>query len=266
MTGPFCPLGYLTSQDAIQKAALHWFPEEIATFNTAAARELAINNKVNSDNQEPTSVDALARAFSSPSSISEILPQQIADVLVKTEHRLRSLLHLGVATAYYFGGLFDQDRHAVARDFWATAEANGILLSGIIWPFGKPGSLFEKRPYHQLFLLETDLDALLSTDPKSPLSSAHFTEEALDPAITGRIANPKTADIAVDKGIVASQPKRRKSQPAYERARRAIVALYPNGVPDAATESNKKLCKRVSEALSEAVSDDTILRAAGRRK
>jgi hypothetical protein len=275
MTRPFCPHGYLTSQVAILRAALHWFPEEIAALDTATARELAIPDKRNSDNQEPTSVEALARALASPPSISEILRQQIADVLIKTEHRLRSFLHQRVATAYYFGGLFGQGRHAVADEFWATTEADGMLLSGIIWPLGKPGSLFEQRPSYPLFLLETELNALLSADPKSPLPSAHFTEEAyrsefehLDPAITGRIQNPETADIVVGErdGIVASQLKHHKSQPKYERARRVIEALYPNGVPDAATESNKKLCKRVSEALSEAVSDDTILRAAGRRK
>jgi hypothetical protein len=277
MTKPFCPHGYLTSQDAILRAALHWFPEEIAALDTAAARELAIPDKRNSDNQEPTSVEVLAHALASPSPISEILRQQIADLLIKTEHRLRSFLHQGVATAYQFGGLFGQGRQAVVHEFWATTEAEGQLISGTIWPFGKPSSFFEKRPNYPLFLLETDLNALLSADPKSPLPSADFTEEAsrrgfehLDPAITGRIQSPETADIAVDEGIVASQPKRSKGHPAFERARRAIEAVYPDGVPDAATESNKKLCKRVSEALSEAlseaVSDDTILRAAGRRK
>jgi hypothetical protein len=275
MTKPFCPHGYLTSQDAIPRAALHWFPEEIAALDTAAARELAIPDKLNSDNQEPTSVKALARALSSQLSISEILRQQIADVLIKTEHRLRGLLHLGVAAAYYFGGLFGEGRHVVTREFWATTEANGILLTGIIWPYGKPGSLFEQRPNYPLFLLESDLNALLSVDPKSPPSGADSSSESsrrgfehLDPAITGRIQNPEIADIVVDErdGIVASQPKHRKSRPKYDRARRVIEELYPNGVPDAATVSNKKLCKQVGEKLSEAVSDDTILRAAGRRK
>src|SRR5271169_1908692 len=271
MTTPFCPHGYLTSQDAIERAALHWFPGEIAALVAAAAREMAIPDKLNTDNREPTSVEALARALSSPSSISEILRQQIADVLIKTEHRLRGLLHLGLAAAYYFGGLFGEGRHAVAREFWATPEANGMLLSGIIWPLGKPGSLFEQRPNYPLFLLETDLNTLLSVDPESPPSGAESSSESsrsgfehLDPAITGLVQDPETADIAIDEGIVASQPKRHKSRPTFERARRAVEATYPDGVPDAATESNKKLCKRVSEKLNEAVSDDTILRAAGR--
>jgi 7-cyano-7-deazaguanine synthase in queuosine biosynthesis len=59
---------------------------------------------------------------------------------------------------------------------------------------------------------------------------------------------------------------RSKSRPAFERAQRVIEELYPDGVPDQATESNKTLCRRVSEKLKEAVSPDTILRAAGRRK
>lgn len=66
------------------------------------------------------------------------------------------------------------------------------------------------------------------------------------------------------------QGSRGKRRPAIERAQGAIEALYPNGVPDQATEPNATLCKRVSGKLKESklpdVSDDTILRAAGRRK
>ena len=60
------------------------------------------------------------------------------------------------------------------------------------------------------------------------------------------------------------------SQPARERARVAIKELYPDGVPCQSIEPNVYLCRRVSAKLKEAklphVSDDTILRAAGRRK
>ena len=62
----------------------------------------------------------------------------------------------------------------------------------------------------------------------------------------------------------------KKSQPAFERARRTIEELYPQGVPGQAVEPNVNLCRRVGEKLRTAglpgVSDDTILRAAGRRK
>ena len=64
--------------------------------------------------------------------------------------------------------------------------------------------------------------------------------------------------------------RRAKSRPALDRAREAVNRLYPTGVPDQATEPNAKLCRRIAEKLKEAglsgVSDDTILRAAGRRK
>jgi len=67
-----------------------------------------------------------------------------------------------------------------------------------------------------------------------------------------------------------SRTGRRKSKPALERARGAIKELYPNGVPGQAVEPNSDLCRRVGEKLKQSglrdVSDDTILRAAGRRK
>ena len=66
------------------------------------------------------------------------------------------------------------------------------------------------------------------------------------------------------------QRRHGKSGPALERARGAIKELYPDGVPGQATEPNASLCRRVCAKLQEEclprVSDDTILRAAGRRK
>ena len=68
----------------------------------------------------------------------------------------------------------------------------------------------------------------------------------------------------------SQQRPREKRRPSLQRAQAAIEAAYPNGVPDQATEPNKTLCRRVSEKLTELnlpkASNDTILRAAGRRK
>jgi hypothetical protein len=52
--------------------------------------------------------------------------------------------------------------HAVPREFWATAQANGVLESGIFWPFGEPARLYEQRPNFRLFVRQSDLDKLLS--------------------------------------------------------------------------------------------------------
>ena len=49
-------------------------------------------------------------------------------------------------------------------------------------------------------------------------------------------------------------------------ARRAIEEEWPSGVPDQVTLSNKALCKIVAGKVDKNVGDDTILRAAGRRK
>jgi hypothetical protein len=62
----------------------------------------------------------------------------------------------------------------------------------------------------------------------------------------------------------------RRSQPALSRTKRVVQELYPQGVPDQAALPNANLCRRVGEKLKESglpeVSDDTILRAAGRRR
>ena len=66
-------------------------------------------------------------------------------------------------------------------------------------------------------------------------------------------------------------PRRQaKSWPTLERARGAIEEIYPGGVPSQSAEPNVNLCRRVGEKLKKSglpnVSNDTILRAAGRRK
>lgn len=61
-----------------------------------------------------------------------------------------------------------------------------------------------------------------------------------------------------------------RSRPARERIERALKELYPNGVPEQVDEPNKTLCRRVGEWLKSKrlpeAKNDTILRAAGRRK
>jgi hypothetical protein len=68
---------------------------------------------------------------------------------------------------------------------------------------------------------------------------------------------------------VAEGGRRRK----FKRAKRAIDDLWPTGVPDQVTLGNKMLCKTVAAKVNKPkphdmdnILDDTILRAAGRRK
>jgi hypothetical protein len=156
----FCPEGYVPVQLAIATAAQYWFPEQMTALETATAGDNTPSDDVNT-------LTPLERLAEQPS-ISEGLRQQIQDLLIQTEDRLRKLTHRGVLTAYYFGGLFDQGRHAVAREFWATTAADGVLMSGSYWPFGKPRARYEQRPSYPVFFLESQLATLLSEGPKPP--------------------------------------------------------------------------------------------------
>jgi hypothetical protein len=61
-----------------------------------------------------------------------------------------------------------------------------------------------------------------------------------------------------------------RSRPTRERAQRVIHEVFPQGVPGPADLPNAVLCRRVGKKLKEQgladVSDDTILRVAGRRR
>jgi hypothetical protein len=100
------------------------------------------------------SIDAAARAFSQPQ-----VPDALKEVAIQAVRNLRNLLHQGKLRGYYFG---HGGRHYVYRDFWATAEADGALESGIYWPFGRPTRFYESRPNYSLLFLQSELDALLS--------------------------------------------------------------------------------------------------------
>jgi hypothetical protein len=62
----------------------------------------------------------------------------------------------------------------------------------------------------------------------------------------------------------------RRTSPALERAQEAIRELFPQDLPNQADLPNRNLCLRVHKKIEEKglpnVSDDTVLRAAGRRK
>jgi len=268
----FCPSGHVPMQQAIERAARVWYSDQIAALERAIARELAETNAPSDKAHAQTPVEILAHALAPSFAASESLQRQFWQILTQTEHGLRNFLYQGALTAYYFGGLFDQGRHAVGREYWATPAADDVLISGTIMPFGTPRSVHESRPSYPLFLVETELNALLSGDRESHPSSMEWTQSGrkfeVEPAIDRQTEGRRTeyAPPVRSHPHAVAAAKRSKSAPALERARRALESLYPNGVPDAATVSNNRLYKQVSEMLSEGVSADTVLRAAGRRR
>lgn len=86
--------------------------------------------------------------------------------------------------------------------------------------------------------------------------------------VTNAFGTRTQGDLARSARDARGQTKKR--QPTRERARSVIKELYPRGIPDQATLPNSILCRRIGDKLKEKglpnVSDDTILRAAGRRK
>ena len=163
MVSVFCPVGYVPVQEAIARAAEYWLPERFAAVEEAAAP------------QSETSLDAMARAPSQPTVIPDALRHEFHDIVNQTVHRLRNFLHQGKLKAYYFE---DNGCHSVSREIWATVHADGVMESGTYWPFGKPTRWYESRPNYSLFLLQSELDALLTEQPakKRPLPNAKMPE------------------------------------------------------------------------------------------
>ena len=168
----FCPDGYVATPEAILKAISTWHAEQIAALETPTVTDSPTNQA------SYRGIEALAQALSHLPSISWEMQQVMADMVMKTTHRLRNLLYEGRLTAYYFGGLFSSGRSSVPSEFWATVEANGVLESGSYFPFGPPTRSFEPRPSYSLRLLEAELDAVLNQQPtaKEPFPKAKMSE------------------------------------------------------------------------------------------
>ena len=173
----FCPDGYVSTQEAIVRAAAYWFPARFAALdNRSAALESAAAPHPKSD----SSLDAAVRAFSHrpiPAAWQDdTWRHEFGDVCSQTAHRLRNFLHRGTLKAYYFR---DDGCHHLSREFWATAQANGVIESGICWPFGAPTNRrYERRPNYSLFMKESDSDLLLTEQPdrKRPLPESKFPD------------------------------------------------------------------------------------------
>jgi hypothetical protein len=149
---------------------------------------------------------------------------------------------------------------------WGRKQPHALLelipsdpfrIPGLIVIVGEHGDMRPLLPHKQCFGPRWDSIEFEADEIKHAFPQA---ESAAGGASEGQGSTPSKP----------SRPKSARSKPALERARGAITELYPDGVPGQAAEPNVILCRRVGEKLKQAglpdVSNDTILRAAGRRK
>ncbi len=149
----FCPDGYVPMLKAIATAAQHWFAQQFTALEDA---------KPSQEEMKPESpIEKAVRIFSEPP-VPHEWRQPFEEIAIQTVQRLRDVLHQGRLHAYYF---LANGRHTISRDFWATGEADGVIESGIYWPFGRSSHVYEQRPNHRLFFSRSELTKLLSDQP-----------------------------------------------------------------------------------------------------
>jgi hypothetical protein len=107
----------------------------------------------------------------------------------------------------------------------------------------------------------------------SAAKSADTVEKCIENAEEESTPDRRRSGVELLNGALNHERTRKgrsKSKPARERAQGVIKELYPDGIPSQAVKPNVRLCRRVGKKLKDAglseISDDTILRAAGRRK
>jgi hypothetical protein len=137
-------------QQAVYIAAKFWFPEKVASHETAVADDPSLH------------------VLSYPQ-LPEDFRQDFEEIAGSTVRRLRNFLHQGELTAYYFTS---NGCHPVPREFWATTEANGVIESGTYWPVGRPAQWYDRRPDHPIFVKQSELDTLLVEEAHRPFPLA----------------------------------------------------------------------------------------------
>jgi hypothetical protein len=157
-------------------------------------------------------------------------------------------------------------RDAEYQLYWAVVEGNiRARHSGRLLTPEAAYALREKRwsPVEgDLYALPPDLE--LSVEDAKRI----WMEVALPESLT-RTLDAGNANAQPDGGPPERQ-RQPRNQPERERAKSAVAAVYPNGVPNQSTVSNVRLYKAVGDWCQQNgrpdISKDTILRAAGRRK
>jgi hypothetical protein len=182
----------------------------------------------------------MARAGRSREEAQTDICQAIADRTVKIQGKLNRHTTRPIKSTKVFEG----------RDFVIPAE---IKPADLAWESSRPVNpwavareIFGFPGYWELEWIE-----LFRTDVTNVLCSPG------EPGGPAKRTSSKTG-------------KTSRSRPTRERTERAIHELYPQGVPSPADLSNTELCRRVGKKLKESgladVSNDTILRVAGRRR
>ena len=82
----FCPDGYVSTPNALARAAEAWFPEQFSTL------EIASEPQPEAKPESP--FDALVRAFSQPR-IPDVWLSALEKIISPTVHRFRNYLHQG---------------------------------------------------------------------------------------------------------------------------------------------------------------------------
>jgi hypothetical protein len=145
----FCPDGFVPTQEAIARAVERWFPEQFNQFVVAMESQPS--------SRPEGHIEQAVQAFPQWQ-VPGVSRHEWESIKGRTVHRLRNLLHQGKLKAYYFD---DYGGHAVPREFWATAPADGVLRSGYYSPSGPQTRVLEWRTDYPLCLLESELDKLL---------------------------------------------------------------------------------------------------------
>jgi hypothetical protein len=179
----------------------------------------------------------------------------------RTKRYTRQWLRPMKLREYYVDQFVSNVRDAEYQLYWAVVDGSiRARHSGRLLTLEEAYALRNKSwsPVEgDLYALPPDLE--LSVEDAKHI----WMEVALPESLT------RTLDAGNAQPDVPEQQRQPRRQPQRERAERAIAAVYPNGIPDQGTVSDAWLCKAVGDWCQQNgwnISEDTILRAAGRRK
>jgi hypothetical protein len=167
---------------------------------------------------------------------------------------------------YYVDQFVTDVRDAEYQLYWAVVDGNIRARHG-----GRLLTIEERYALRNTSWssVKGDLYALPPDLELSVEDAKHIWMEVALPESLTRMLDAGNANAQPDGGP-SEQRRLPRSQPERERAKGALAALYPKGVPDQGTLSDAWLYKAVGDWCQRNkqpdIKRDTLLRAAGRRK
>ena len=167
----FVPDGYLPIDEAFARAMKRWFADQISKLEQEVEYDRAKRLE-----DLPTTDDPVRRAFlqaGAHEGARKAAVPKLEGIKREAEVKFRNLLYAGKLTAHFSEPVSGIEWTIEAKR-WATPATDGVIESGLYFPYGKPDGPYAKAPAVKVRVREKKFWEALATSeaPQSELGTS----------------------------------------------------------------------------------------------